>query len=357
MTAVAPNLCQRVCKLTLPAASEAGTYAYLFTGSGNAQGARLPAEMFSGGAHAAQADGGDVCFASSAAGTSRLNMEVVGPIGATTCAIWVSVTLSAVETTDVYVFYQSNSGTLTQPAASASYGSQAVWATVGHEAVWHFNEIGINPTLVDSTSHAHNSISQTWTPGVSGEVGSAGSLNGSGDGFSLAPITTGASFTFSGWLQPNGQTGNYGSIFTQGAGLGLLYRGSAAGGEAGKLTWFYSALNHYCTTPLTDGSWNYVAVAVNGTAVDFYLNGSPNGTVEGGTTINANAMGRDSANEYFKGLFDEFRLAPSVRSASYIATDYAIQSSASLVTVGTPTIFSTASSMKLSNLFLCRIKG
>ena len=142
MTVVASDLCQRKCSLTIAgsAVAESATYAVLLSGSGDATkfGTRLPDELFT----LAQADGGDICFTSDATGLNLLPVEIVSLLTAASRRIWVAVPLTAGTSKTIYVWYQSTGGTLAQPAASATYGSQAVWNGangVGNMvAVYHF---------------------------------------------------------------------------------------------------------------------------------------------------------------------------------------------------------------------------
>ena len=97
-----------------------------FSGSGDSTtfGTRLPDDLFA----KCQSDGGDIVFTSDSAGTQRLPMELVS-IDTTNkkAVIWVAIPLTAGTDATVYVRYQSNAGTLTQPAATDTYGSKAVW--------------------------------------------------------------------------------------------------------------------------------------------------------------------------------------------------------------------------------------
>ena len=113
MTVVASNLCQRKCALTIAAAAvaESATYAVLFSGSGDATkfGTGLPDELFT----LAQADGGDICFTSDAAGLNPLPVEIVSILaGSKQAEIWVAVPLTAATATTIYVWYQSTGSTL-----------------------------------------------------------------------------------------------------------------------------------------------------------------------------------------------------------------------------------------------------
>ena len=351
MTVVLPSLCARRCKLTLPSVAEAGTYAVLFSGSGDPQGARLPAEMFSGGANAAQSDGGDVCFATSSDGsTGRRSMEIVGTIGTSTCEIWVDVPLSESETTDIYVFYKSSSGTLTQPEASASYGSQAVWTAVGDlAAVWHFGD-GSTLSKSDSTGQLSDATEQgTGTAAASGQVGGAVSFNGSGyllvtDG--LTPISGDNTHTVSVWVK-------VASGISSGP---VLWSRSTAGSyylQLASNTAYMQVSSTYRTYSPTvgNGEWHRYDMVKTGAddSGNLFFDGDILSTYTGEigstpTMDEALRIGTFYTGSKYQliGLEDEFRISTVARSEDYIATDYAIGSATSWLTFGTAEDNSTA---------------
>ena len=78
-----------------------------------------------------------------------------------------------------------------------------------------------------------------------------------------------------------------------------------------------------------------------------YINGtnlpvSGSGTIS--TTGTTNAIGQlvGVNNYYYQGYLDEYRVCVYARSANYIATEQAIQTGTSLVTVGTPATVTVA---------------
>ena len=152
--------------------AETGTYAVPLNGSGGNLGTRLPDELFS----LCQSDGGDICFTSDSAGTTQLPVELVSiDTSAKTAEIWVAVPLTAATDATIYVWYGNGGTTLAQPAPIDTYGSQAVWSTVGSiTSVWHLGETGSGAAgdYEDSTATAKNSTNTSGQPSaVSGQIG------------------------------------------------------------------------------------------------------------------------------------------------------------------------------------------
>ncbi|MDO5981446.1 fibronectin type III domain-containing protein [Flavivirga spongiicola] len=102
----------------------------------------LNGEIVDGGSNSALNGGGDLRFSSDAAGSNRLAIEVVEFITDATssnrkCQVWVKIpSLSATADTTIYVWYNKTGET--QPAATDTYGSQAVWTNynfVSHDCI------------------------------------------------------------------------------------------------------------------------------------------------------------------------------------------------------------------------------
>lgn len=223
MTVVASNYCLRKCPLTLSGSlvSETATYAVLFDGSGDTSsfGTRLPDELFM----LCQSNGGDICFTLDSAGEIPLPVELVAiNTSAKTAEIWVAVPLTAATNLTIYVWYQSNSGTLAQPAATAANGSQAVWSAVGNMvAVYHFGTpsawSGLDSTNNDNSITAGGNQGTAGTGKIGGDtlVNCGGNYVATGSGNNL-PMG-GAARTLQTWFKIN-QSGN-------------TNRASAAGGR------------------------------------------------------------------------------------------------------------------------------
>ena len=365
-TVVTPALCTRRVSLTIDHTKvlETGYYPVLFDGSGDSGsfGTRLPDELFT----LSQADGGDIAFASDSAGANQLPVEVVSFTPASKKAeIWVKVNLASLSSdTVIYVFYESNSGTLTQPTAGSTYGSQNVWDS-NYVDVFHLPN-GTTLTANDSTSNGYNGTLQNSPGAVAGKIDGAGNFDGVDSTgkhitFPKTGLPTGSSQrTMEIWFKLGAVTGGYaadGSMLAYGdnsnmnrANLYYAYNGGSerlyievAGNGYGYFAWS------------ADTNWHkFVATFPAGQTTSdhwsLYLDGNPQSvTFPSPLTMNTTqnnsgdlpAIGAihantDSSADSFYGYLDEARISNSARSANYIKTDFYIQSSTSLVTVGTP---------------------
>ena len=169
----------------------------------------LPAEMLTlGGVNAAQSDGGDIRFSSDPLGANQLSCEIViwqqtaNPSNST-AEIYVLVPLIvAAQNTPIYVWY-SISPSQAQPAASAPFGSQSVWAN-NFAGRWHFKG-----NLFDSTSNGFNGTA------VSGPaIGYGVTFNGSQSvTASASSVLTASIMSLSYWVRPNILTASYSCLY------------------------------------------------------------------------------------------------------------------------------------------------
>lgn len=353
MTVVTPALCLYKCSLTLDHTKvlAAGIYAGLFDGSGDSAsfGVRLPDHLFAN----CQSDGGDICFTSDSAGTTQLAVELVAiSTGSKTCEIWVPVSLSISVDAVIYVWYKSKSGTLTQPAASATYGSQAVWGS-NYKLVIH----GGTPSslaLTDSTANGNNATNHGLTAGA-GQIGGAAIGNGSsyGDCGTNSSLYPPSQLTVSAWINPTNVTQNGAICSTWDTAANtdngfLLFIGQAATNN--KFSIVIEQSNNTVkeldsTTTLTAGVNAQLVGTADGSNLNLYKNASVAGTAlayDGTiktTSVTNCWIGQIAASGgifRFTGAIGEVRVKNIGDSANRVSTDYAIQSSISFVTVGTP---------------------
>ena len=351
MAVVTPAQCTRKCSLTIDHTKvlETGYYPVLFDGSGDSGsfGTRLPDELFT----LSQSNGGDICFASDSAGTTQLPVELV-TIDTTNkkAEIWVKVNLASLSAdTVIYVFYQSNSGTLTQPAANATYGSQNVWSN-NYQNVYHLPASGSNVSGADSTSSVHN-VDASYCPTGAGHIGAGIYFDGSHYLNMLAISIPQSAGSISFWWKPEdvysfnapeafrayNSSGRYFDGLT--AYNGILYGGWYNNSTDNRLTYsesnFSNGTYYYITLTWTSGGYTYLYVNNNTTPVASYANTTEMWDTTTGTTW----LGRypDGSQAFSTSYIDEWRTSTSQRSGNYNATDYNIQTSTSLVTVGTPT--------------------
>lgn len=310
----------------------------------------LPAEMLvSGGANAAQADGGDIRFSTNSDGTGQLACEVVKWDQTNGLAeIWVLVpSISSVSDTTIYVWYKAG-GSETQPAATDTYGRNAVWAA--YEAVWHGDK------LTDSTG---NGFDLTETGSVGSSLGTtpwggdAWEFNGDAANYlsRAAAVLTAEPISMSCVARLDNETathflmslGNSGSTRLAHA-LGArgdvsndpiqaLSIGPTTSGEANQTnfaasTWFHAA------SVFADSSTRRAYLDGNGP-------GSTGGTASQSVTgLDRTAIGvllRSTAGDATDGLIAEARIAASALSGDWLTAESRnLLTPGTYVTEGTP---------------------
>jgi hypothetical protein len=310
----------------------------------------------------AQANGNDILFTASD-GTTKLDHEIENFTAATgSLTAWVRIpTLSAGTNTVIYMYY-----------GNGSVGSQqnptGVWDDGGsnyYKGVWHLKEAGtgVAGEYVDSTQYVNGGqgggAGANPVP-VAGIAYLAENFDNVNDKISVAAVASvndifGSDGTVSAWIYPTGLgENNDGRI------------GDKASGTTGQNGWsfgtytnnvlmfrkgFGGTRGYWNTSPgsITLNAWNYVAVAYNqgNTANDptLYINGVPVAFLEASSP--AGAVQSDAANTLvlgnrpgqgrtFAGIIDELRASKTIRSAAWIATEYANQNSPStFYSVGT----------------------
>lgn len=327
-------------------------------------GANLPAEIWT----LAQADGGDLRFTSDAAGTQQLAADVVAWDSLRHRAeIWLGVpSLSASADTTVYVWYQTN-GTAAKLAATDPHGSQAVW-DANFSGIWHF-EGG----WTDATTNGLDG-----TEGISTARFVDSPLGGRLARFHQSYIDVGngaatqlpSTFTLEAWTAVNpgyqvaGGNGYYRYL------LSNLAEGATKGGYALDLYQGVPALEtrdtssfqrvSAGTTDVRDDLPHHVAATADGATINVYVDGVLRGTatqtVQPDYSTNNNLLLGGSAHFQSSpndlpigmliGLLDEIRISKVVRSATWLGTQYANQSSpGTFAAAGTPAAANTVVSV------------
>ena len=294
--------------------------------------------MTSNGGHVTNSNGYDIVFSADPNGQTLLNyeMEEYNPATGQVVA-WVRIpTVSHSTDTVIYILYGNASVTTSQQNPTG------VW-DANYLGVWHVPN-GTQLSLADSTNNLNNATNN-------GAIATAGVIDGgmSTNGSTYATIGTPADLanlaqgnvTFSAWVN-TAAAGNGGVI------MGKEDPNDSEAGWALE-TWQntiyfegiysnqYLELSSNATTG--DGTWSYVVVTLAGTPTQggqatVYINGVPSGTASG-----AGPAGDDSGQTAYlanvswswplQGLSDEFRISNTIRSADWIATEYANQSSPS----------------------------
>ena len=288
-------------------------------------------------------NGYDIIFSQDAEGATKLDHEidnynpVTGAVG-----FWVRIpTLSHTVDTVIYVFYGNPNVTVSQE------NKPGVWQN-SYAGVWHFGtSTSLSPN--DSTANANNGTIYGATPAV-GEIGGAGSFNGASshlnipDASSIDPVHITVSVWFKYSAVPNamavvskaynGPPWSYPFV----SNLIGVDSASVMAFDVGNGSAYSSFAPPYATVA---GAWYYALYTYDGTTLKAYMNGSlvgTNTTVSGNIAYNGAGtppwiIGADDGAspyyQFFDGLIDEVRISSIARSADWIATEYANESSPS----------------------------
>lgn len=295
------------------------------------------------GGNVQSSNGYDIYFYSDRALTTRIPAERELYNASTGQYIgWVKISsLSHTTDTVIYMAY-GDSSISSDPNSDATYGATSTWDS-SFVMVTHENETGTNPTIRDSTSNGNNSSVNTWTPTASGKFGPCGQLvSGTNhiefpDSASFDSINTNNAFTLSIWINWTASTEAYNSIlgrYTSGVGGSELLIKSN-----GKLALYVNTAGNNIDgtgAALSTGTWYYIAGVFSTAGAVIYVNGSPDSTAAYahpcGTTAALNmTLGHDGfgSGRYFRGYFEEARIANVARSIGWVKTEYNNQNSPS----------------------------
>jgi len=223
--------------------------------------------------------------------------------------------------------------TATTPSGEtvASNEASAFTGTQLHAYLTFDESSGTSAT--DSSSNAHVGTLVNGAVWVAGKKGNAVSLNGSDGHVSLPAgiLVDIADFTIAAWVYWNAAT-NWARVFDFGANTNRYMMLAARGGSG--VMRFAITLNGSdseqgidSTAALPTGQWVHVAVTLSGNVGTLYVNGSVAGTNTamafapfrlGGTGQNWIGRSQFSADPYFNGKIDEFRIYRGALSAMQI---------------------------------------
>jgi len=309
-------------------------------------GATLSSQFWS----TVRSDGGDI-RASLNDGTTQVPLQVVAiDTGGQTAEIHIGpIAVDKAASTTIRLWYN---GTDTTEVATATYGSEAVWAN--HTAAYHLQE---TPTTVPENAGANDyteSYGADMTSGdsVSGKLTGKG-LNfdgGANDYVSIASHSTfnpgTGAFELSCWIKPANSNQNDGIIAKlQGSGSFpgyVLYQGTGQSdgsvAASKKLTVIlinnFSVNDYYAATDddVADGNWHLVRWTRTGSTSTLYVDGTAkamtvvrnNGTGAGSDPDNSVSLdiGMDRSNVWV-GDVDELRWTKgAVRDADWDLTEF-----------------------------------
>ncbi|MCP4144456.1 MAG: LamG domain-containing protein, partial [bacterium] len=293
--------------------------------------ADFPSAAIDGTANAIDNGGGNLIAYTSSAKTTQLPVEVVTFVssGSPDAEVWVKT--GTAETSGT-IYIEADAVQSSQPAVTATYGRNAVWAA--YEAVYHLKTVS---SIVDATGNG-NTGTNTGTVGAAGAIGSGADFDSaSGDVINLGTgidniFASGGCFSV--WATPssNGE-GGYGRIAeTEGSSDSgwLLFCRTESGGKID-----LRFIRRYTTT---DGQWDATSalttsadnlVHVNytdttSTNPDIYINSSlqtesesrtPSGSVQSDASNTKKLGNRYGDDRQWDGVLDEVRYKKATQSA------------------------------------------
>lgn len=278
--------------------------------------------------------GYDILFTSDSAGTNVLPYQRVRHdlvLGRIVYFVQVPI-LSHTADTPIYLWYGNPNVTTDQSMPAA------VW-DANYKAVWHLNESS-NTTINDSTSNGHTgtSTAQLSSALIPGKIPNLTAVSMTSKDHIDFPSPAGGdfdftsgSFTFSFWLNSSAFA-TYATYFGNGKfnNPGYYFQENNAGGRGFNLettvNGYGQAYTHQTNT------WYHIAISRSGGTLTFYVNGA--------AIYTANNFGNPTSSSFPFSIggtagtasgaaeaVQEFRVSNVARSADWIATEYANESS------------------------------
>ncbi|GLZ30154.1 hypothetical protein Lesp02_23440 [Lentzea sp. NBRC 105346] len=319
----------------------------------------------------AQSDGDDILFTSSD-GTTKLNHQIESFTSGTGVLVsWVNVpTVSNTTDTIIYMYYGNAS-------AANQQNATAVWDS-GYDAVWHLSEgpTSTAPQFQDSTSNTNHGTAQgPMAAGaqVSGKVDGSLTLDGTDDNVTTTNLLTNPqNFMESVWFRTTSTAGKKVLGFEQvqsGTGSGSYDRHIYVGTDSKVYFGVNDGAGNNITVntagTYTDGNWHQavgyrddtndiIGLYVDGTlqATSVSTQAQPyNGYVRMGSYRSLGPNWPSAGGHgYFAGSIDEVRWGSTVRSSSYVSTQYNNQSSPStFFATGSEVVYTAAPAITSAN--------
>jgi hypothetical protein len=291
------------------------------------------------------------------AGTSpcRLDHEIEAYVPATGQLVaWVRVP-SITNGTVIYMYYGNGC------ISSSTQNKTGVWDS-NYVGVWHYNQTGANPQIMDSTRNANNSASNASTPTASGKLDGAATFDGNANitTFDSAKVfwdyTNASGNTYECWVNISDYSGGNDYMPTLAELAADAAHNTHTFGIYIANYGGYNGLNISCNNTMdygngslastSTGTWHHVVVVFAGgtyndiTKYTVYLDGSVQTMNSHGGWYsyagNVNYFGTDGGGgDYLNGILDEVRISKIARSAGWILTEYRNQNApASFYTVG-----------------------
>jgi hypothetical protein len=187
---------------------------------------------------------------------------------------------------------------------------------------WRFDE-GSQSTVGDSSGQGNTGTAQNGMGWTAGQVGFAGSFDGSNDQVLLSNSSslnvTGTGLTITAWVRPTAVNGYRVLVHKERQYSLAILNGQLT--YADSITWSYASMGDYGSVPVE--VWSHVAATFDGTTVRLYLNGTEVGTIPRGgsltATTNALYLGSYNGSGFFlAGQLDEVAVHRRALSAGEI---------------------------------------
>lgn len=283
----------------------------------------------------------EVVFVNTGSKTGELHFKVSGTLSSTVDNVF-------------YIYY--GNAAATEPAASATYGSQNVWDS-NYALVMHLNEDGNNTTngYKDSTANGYHGTgsSLTTSSDVAAVLGNGQTFDGSADHIKAGPGTgmdlgKDDNITLSCWFKCGTQSTSYvdvaGKDYASGPNGGYIIRFHNSTTKVSGFTGANPNLrNIQYATDVNDDTWRHAVVTHSPATSEFFINAGSVGTSSATETefLNTNEFmvaarqGSSSQSNFFNGEVDEVRVSNIVRSDTWISVEYSNQNAPeSFYTIG-----------------------
>jgi type IV pilus assembly protein PilY1 len=294
------------------------------------------------GGHVQNSNGYDIVFRA-ADGTTQFAHEVERYVAVTgEMTAWVKVpAIQSTGNTLIYVYYGDSS------VSSSQQNATAVWDS-NFMGVWHLN----SNNFKDSTSNPNpNNGTDSGTSDVTGQMANGRNFDATTDRISVGASTTlqPASLTYSFWVRRTAAWTNLDKVlgYFKGAwdGNGWYLDSYDVGNANRPLNLMVNGTNYFAFSSGTDpdafypsNTWTYIVVTFNSstrtatayknnTSLTVSSSGTPTAISTTADTKYLSCRSPDSTS--IIGNLDEVRVSNTVRSASWIATEYNNQSSPS----------------------------
>ena len=346
----------RKCQITFPSslfsASVTGEFPVLLV---------LPSEAYtSSDPDHANADGGDIRVMEATQTTEKAR-EVESFVLDGAYEIWAPLTNpSSVADNYLWVYYKDSGAS--EPAANSTYGSQNAW-DANYGLVMHLGETPASDNAgyyKDSTANANHGtgVSMAITP-PAGKIGLGAEFDGTADYIQIADsdsLDATIALTMSAWFKGSAG-GVVRRLFNKCSSSGNHFMYELEIAASNKLVlvlgdnsgFEYSLLT--AGTAITQTNFNHLAAVYDASDSTGYLytNGAAdgNGAVVGSRTYSGNLTATTGTAQmsryrfgstwyYGSGVNDEVRMSTTIRSAAWLAAEYAVVNSLGSVTPGTP---------------------